>query len=128
VEGQRAAELTVLEQLVGPALRLGLSVSAGRDVLPFALAPVGGRVVVEATDADDRATFVFATDDVDRLNAVLLLTSFRREALWLPEAELGRWALAVRSLEAVRWARAALVGRVVHDTRWEQRLTELLRG
>jgi hypothetical protein len=115
----RAAEVALLEELAGADLRLGLKLGPGSDVMPFALAPTGGRVAVEATDTDARATFVFATDDADRLNAVLLLTSFRREALWMPLERLGRWALAERTLEVVRWARAALVARVVHDSRWE---------
>ncbi|MBW3602194.1 MAG: hypothetical protein KY434_05785 [Actinobacteria bacterium] len=118
---ERADEVRVLEALAGARLRLGLKARPG-GLLPFALAPVGHRVVVEGAAADDRATFVFATTDVDRLNAVLLLTSFRREALSLPEERLGRWALAVRLLEHVRWARAALAARVVHDGDWEGRL------
>ncbi len=28
---------------------------------------------------------------------------------------MGRWALAVRTLASVQWARSALVARVVHD-------------
>jgi hypothetical protein len=59
---------------------------------------------------------------------VLLLTAFRREALFLPEAELGRWAPAVRCLEPVRWARAALRARVVHDTGWSAGITAALAG
>ena len=73
------------------------------------LAPVGDCVVVEATDGDDRATFVFRTHDVARLNAVLLLTAFRREALFLPDDQLGRWAIAARLWPAVREARAFIL-------------------
>lgn len=123
----RAAEVDTLERLAGDRLRLGLRVG-GRERMPFALAPVGDRVAVEGTDTDSRATFVFATGDVDRLNAVLLLTNFRREAIALPDEELGRWSLAVRSLEVVRWARSALVARVVHDAGWEEKVTAALRG
>ena len=86
--------------------------------MPFLLAPVGQRVAVEAVEADDRATFVFETDDVDRLNAALLQTAFHRGALFLPAEALGRWAPAVRCLETVRWARDALRARVVHDGAW----------
>jgi hypothetical protein len=50
---------------------------------------------------------------------VLLLTSFRREAISFPEDQLGRWAVAVRTLDIVQWARRALVARVVHDDGWE---------
>lgn len=117
--GSRAPEIDTLASLAGERLRLGIKVATGSDHLPFALAPVGGRVAVEAADTEARATFVFACDDVDRLNAALLLTSFRREAISLPEAELGRWAVAVRCLEVVRWARQALVARIVHDDNWD---------
>lgn len=114
----RAEEAETLAARAGEALRIGVYTDGGRGALPFVLAPVGDRVAVEAVDADDRATFVFETADVERLNAVLLLTTFRREAIFLPEVDLGRWAPAVRCLEPVRWARAALRARVVHDQGW----------
>ena len=127
VAGERAAEVDLLESLAGDRLRLGVKAQAGGDSMPFVLAPVGGKAAVEGTASEDaRATFVFATDDVDRLNAVLLLTSFRREAISSPEDQLGRWAVAVRTLEIVRWARAALVDRVVHDERWNEKVTAAL--
>lgn len=127
VAGQnRAAEVDALAELAGDRLRLGIKAGSSGTSMPFALAPVGGRVAVEATDADDRATFVFATDDVTRLNAVLLATSFRREAITAPDDALGRWALAVRTLEVVRWARERLVGRVIHDANWEPKVRSLL--
>lgn len=127
VAGQRrAAEVGVLAELAGDRLRLGVKSGAGGASMPFALAPVAGKVAVEATDVDDRATFVFATDDVDRLNAVLLATSFRREAIAAPDDALGRWALAVRTLDVVRWARARLVARIVHDAGWEAKVRSAL--
>lgn len=128
VAGQkRGEEVAVLAGLAGDRLRLGVKIGGERGgPLPFALAQVGDRVAVEGTDADARATFVFATDDVDRLNVALLLTSFRREAISLPEPELGRWAVAARTLEVVRWARAALVARVVHDESWSTKVTAAL--
>jgi hypothetical protein len=116
--GDRADQIAVLEQLSGESLRLGIKASVEGGAFRFALAPVGSKVAVEGGGDEARATFVFATDDVDRLNAVLLLTSFRREAISLPEDSLGRWALAVRTLESVQWARKALVARVVHDDTW----------
>lgn len=129
VAGQRrAAEIDLLSGLAGDHLRLGIKSGAGGSSMPFALAIVDGRIAVEATDADDRATFVFETTDVDRLNAVLLATSFRREAISLPEDRLGRWSLAVRTLEVVRWARGALVARVVHDDGWATNVERALRG
>ncbi|HTJ73966.1 MAG TPA: hypothetical protein VL337_01250 [Acidimicrobiales bacterium] len=127
----RASEVEALEALAGGRLRLGIkAVTGGTEPLPFALAPVGAKVAVEGTDTDARATYVFAPGpaerDVDRLNVVLLLLSFRREALYLPEDQLGRWAVAVRTLEVVRWARAALAGRVVHDEQWEAKVRAAL--
>jgi hypothetical protein len=114
------AEIDTLAAIAGPALRLGLATLPDGGFFPFALAPAHGNVAVEGASADEaRATYVFRTDDVDRLNAALLLTSFRREAIFLPDNQLGRWALAVRTLDVVRWARAALVQRIVHDDQWD---------
>ena len=56
---------------------------------------------------------------------VLLLTSFRREALFLPDEQLGRWAVAARVWPAVREARSALVARIVHDTHWAEHLDKI---
>lgn len=126
--GDRSAAIGLLADLAGDNLRLGVYTEGGEYPLPFALAPVGGRVAVEAIDGDDRATFVFATDDVDGLNAVLLLTSFRREALSLPVEQLGRWAVAARTSAAVAAARAALVARVVHNDSWEANVRAALRA
>lgn len=124
----RAREVAVLEELTGPALRLGIKAAFADTTLPFVLAPVGDRVVVEGAGEQARATFVFATTDVDQVNVALLLTSFRRDALALPEHELGRWAVAVRMLEVVRWARAVLSARVVHDAAWERNLRAAVTG
>ena len=127
VAGQaRGHQVDVLESMAGERLRLGLKVQLGGAVLPFALAPVGDKVAVEATDADDRATFVFRTTDVDALNVALLITNFRREAIFLAEDQLGRWALAVRTLDAVRQARSWLHARIVHDQRWEEHVRAAL--
>lgn len=124
--GSRSAEVTELASRSGDRLRVGIFTGGGTAPVPFVLAPVGERVVVEATDADDRATFVFATADIDRLNAVLVLTSFRREAIFLPDEQLGRWAVAARVWPAVREARASLCARIVHDGRWAERLNSAL--
>jgi hypothetical protein len=130
VAGQeRGPEVDHLESLAGGALRLGIKANFAGAALPFALATANGKTAVEGTaEGEARATFVFATDDVDRLNAVLLLTSFRREAISFPEDQLGRWAVAVRLLELLRWARAALVDRVVHDATWTDKITQALSG
>lgn len=133
VAGQeRAAEVAVLEEVAGARLRLGVKALTGSEVMPFALAPAGDRVAVEGSDTDARATYVFACGseeaDVDRLNVVLLLVSFRREAIYLPDDQLGRWAVAARVLDVVRWARSTLAGRVVHDAQWEANVRALLPG
>ena len=120
--GERATEAEVLAGLAGDRLRVGMWTDGGRFVMPFLLAPVGGLVAVEATDADDRATYIFEVDDVERLNAVLVLTTFRREVYSLADADLGRWATAVRTIEPVRWLRGALAGRVVHDDAWPDKV------
>jgi hypothetical protein len=120
--GTRGDQVRELLSRSGDAMAVGIFTDGGSSTLPFVLAPVGKRIVVEATDGDDRATFVFATTDMARLNAVLVLTSFRREAIFLPEEQLGRWAVAARVWPAVREARAALSARIVHDDRWVERL------
>lgn len=127
VASGRADEVDLLEKLAGDNLRMGIKAQAGGASMPFVLAPAAGKVAVEGTAEDEaRATFVYRTDDIDRLNAALLLTSFRREAISLPEEQLGRWALAVRTLEVVQWARSALVARVVHDDAWADKVTAAL--
>jgi hypothetical protein len=118
----RAIMIDVLSSQAGERLRIGVKAAFAGATMPFALAPCGRRVVVESAGDEDRATFVFETDDVDRLNLALLLTSFRREALFLPEEKLGRWSVAVRLLEIVRWARGALVSRIIHNEGWEEKL------
>lgn|GEM_PF-2524737 len=124
--GSRSAEVQFLAGRAGAQLAVGIFTDGGASTLPFVLAPIGGCVVVEATDGDDRATYVFRADDVDRLNSVLILTGFRREALFLPDDQLGRWAIAARLWPAVREARAALVGRVVHGERWQEQVEAVL--
>ena len=124
--GGRAEEVALLSELAGDRLRAGIWTDGGRTSMPFVLAPVGDLVAVEATDADDRATYIFRVDDVDKLNAVLVLTTFRREVYSLPDAELGKWATAVRVLEPVRWLRGALAGRVVDDDSWPDKIRAAL--
>jgi hypothetical protein len=121
----RAEQVKALTDLVGADhVRYGMWTEGGTVTMPFVLAIHGEgqnmKVAVEAVDADDRATFVFAVDDVDRFNAALILSAFRREVLSLPDAELGRWAVAVRMQPHVQWMRERLVARIVHDTRWAE--------
>ena len=128
VSGSRAEEVALLADLAGDRLRGGTWTDAGQEPMPFVLAPVGDLVAVEATDADDRATYIFRVDDVERLNAVLVLTTFRREVYSLPDDQLGRWATAVRVLEPVRWLRGALAARVIHDESWPDKIRAALTG
>jgi hypothetical protein len=116
--GDRATEVALFEELAGDRLAFGLFTDGGAHPLPFLLAPVGNRIAVEAVDNESRATFIFGVTDLAELNAVLILTAFRREALSLPPAELGRWAIAARTSPIVQWARAAFSARVVHDANW----------
>ncbi len=119
-------ETDLLADLAGDGLRIGIAALAREQTMPFLLAPTPRGVAVEGAGEQARATYVFATDDIDRLGAALLLTSFRREALYLPPEQLGRWALAVRTSEVVRWARSVLAGRVVHDAGWAEGVRALL--
>ena len=119
----RAEQVKTLTDLVGADhLRYGMWTEGGTVTMPFVLAVSGQgdtmKVAVEAVDANDRATFVFAVDDVDRFNAALILSAFRREVMSLPDAELGRWAVAVRMQPQVQWMRERLVARIVHDANW----------
>ncbi len=107
-------------------MRPGLWTEGGAVVLPFVLARVGERTAVEAVDADDRATFIFSTGDLDRLNTALILTSFRREVLSLDVGELGPSVVAVRTTPAVRWLRSQMTARVVHDEKWAERMMSAL--
>lgn len=121
----RGEQVKTLTDLVGADhLRYGMWTEGGTVTMPFVLAIAGAganmSVAVEAVDANDRATFVFAVDDVDRFNAALILSAFRREVMSLPDAELGRWAVAVRMQPQVQWMRQRLVARIVHDTNWAE--------
>lgn len=132
--GSRAEQAGLLVELAGEGgYRLGLWTEGGTTCLPFMLASIRSgdgsgvaRVAVEAVHDDDRATFIFATDDLDRLNAALVLTAFRREAIALSAKDLGRWAVAVRTQPVVQWMRSVLAARIVHDERWDDQVRAAL--
>lgn len=110
-------------------LRAGIYTEGGSLGLAFLLGVSGSSVVVEGVGERDRATFVFATADIERVNAALLTCSFRREPLYLPEVELGPLAAAVRTQPEVSWLRSVFKARVVHDGGWQERLrAEVARG
>lgn len=96
------------------------------QVTRFLLAPTArGHIVLEAVDMDDHATFAFAADDIERVNAALLQVGFAREVLWRDEEELGPWVAALRTQPDVLWLRESLRERVIHDDGWSQRVRDL---
>jgi len=103
------------------SMRAGLYTGGG--YVPFLLGRLGdSRVLVEGVGEEDRATFVFSSGDLDRVNAALLAVSFRRELLALPAEELGRWAAAIRTQPEAAWLRSVLQARIIHDDHWSERL------
>ena len=114
--GDRAADLAPLIAAAA-GLRFGLSLQVD-EPMPFLLATGRSTTAVESLGDEARATYVFATTDTDALNRALIMTSFRREAFYLPEDQLGRWSLAARTLDVVRWARSVFRQRIVHDDNW----------
>ncbi|MGH2662009.1 MAG: hypothetical protein ACRDH8_04240 [Actinomycetota bacterium] len=60
---------------------------------------------------------------IARLNRALLQLNFRREPIYLPEEQIqqgpfGRYRVALRKLDHLRWARKAFLGRAVHNSSW----------
>lgn len=105
------------------SMRAGLYTEGGSGDVPFVLGRLGeSRVLVEGVGEEDRATFVFSSGDLDRVNAALLAVSFRRELLALPAGELGRWSAAIRTQPEAAWLRSALQARIIHDDHWSERL------
>lgn len=125
--GSRAAEMTHLTGLVRGGMRYGISLQP-EGPMPFVLA--AGRTATAVESADDgeaRATYLFSTTDTAALNQALIMLSFRREAIHLPAAKLGRWSLAARTLPIVAWARSMFVARAIHDDSWAAVVTAALR-
>ena len=68
---------------------------------------------------------------IARLNRALLLLNFRREPIYLPEEEISsgehvRYRVALRKLDYLREARAAFLGRAVHNASWEAQIDDLV--
>jgi hypothetical protein len=125
--GPRADEMTHHAGLSRGKMRYGISLRQDGP-MPYALATGRATTAVESADAGEaRATYVFSTTDTEALNRALIMLSFRREAIHLPVAELGRWSLAVRTLPMVEWARSMFVARVIHDDTWAEKVTAALR-
>lgn len=67
---------------------------------------------------------------IARLNRALLLLNFRREPLYASEEEIAtgrfaRYRVALRKLDYLRWARANLLGRAIHNSTWEQQVEDI---
>ena len=108
-------------------LRAGIYTEGGTRSVPFLLGRTSsGRVVVEGVGEEDRATFVFDSDDLGRVNAALLRSSLRRQLLFRSEAELGGAATVGRLDAEVRWLRSVLAARVIHDDAWERKIREAI--
>jgi hypothetical protein len=85
-----------------------------------------------ARQAGDAALAGAVTAAIARLNRALLTLNFRREPIYLTDDQIatGRWAhyrAAVRKLDYLQWARAAFIGRAIHNTTWEQQLLDLAK-
>lgn len=126
--GERGSEFGLLQELADRPVRLGLATAEGETPMLLALASRGRRIVVESLSGEPRATFVFESDDLDRLNAALVVASFRRDVIALPEEQLGRWAVAVRTSPIVRGLRESLVARVEHREGWADSLRHAVGG
>lgn len=123
--GPRHESAALVSELAGAGLRCGVHLG-GDASIPFLLAPVGRRIVLEVTGEDDWATFVFDLDDATTCNSLLVQIGFRRDVVALPDAELGPWAVAARTAAPVQALRAALSTRVIHDRRWAERISAAL--
>lgn len=126
--GERADEFEHLRRLTDRPLRLGLVAADGEIPILMGLAVHGRRIAVESLSGEARATFVFDSDDPDRLNAALTVAGFRREVVALPEEQLGRWAVAARTSSVVRELRGGLVARVEHRDQWPEEVRRALVG
>ncbi len=70
---------------------------------------------------------------IARLNRALLTLNFRREPIYLPDDQITqgrytRYAVALRKLEYLQWARRAFLGRAIHkdDATWRSNLDQAL--
>lgn len=95
----------------------------GEEVRRMLLVARGGHVLAEPLELEDHATFVFAADGIDRVNAAFLLGGLKREILWREAAELGERLAPVRTQPEVRWLRDALTERIIHDERWQDNVS-----
>lgn len=110
----------------------------------------GNAIALEAISGEGRATYLFriaspeayrAMDDEALVRAVrermaslsraLVALSFKREPIYLPDAQINspkyaRYRLALRLLEPLKQAREAFVGRAIHGAGWKKQLESAL--
>jgi hypothetical protein len=127
-----------------PANTLWFFAPLSRDGRPVNL------VAQEVTSDAGHATYLYRLMDADRfaslsgdalaeevaagirrLNQALLTLNFRREPIYLPEdqiasARFAKYAVALRKLDYLQWARRAFVTRLIHNQTWEQQLADAL--
>ena len=84
-------------------------------------------VIVEGVGEEHRATYVFDTPDLDRVNAALLACSLRREVLYWPLDTLGATRALLRVSAPTQWLRSRLIDRVVHDRAWAENIRSTCR-
>lgn len=99
---------------------------------------IDNALIVEAPSNDDAATYIFKITGDDRefrrtLCRALATIQFRREPIYLPEAELAkpphdRYAEAVRILPGLSAVRAAFRGRAIHNSleSWQQAVRDAM--
>ncbi|MDP2892527.1 MAG: hypothetical protein Q8O09_05260 [Bacillota bacterium] len=106
----------------------------------FIIARVGNSLVLEAASPEGggKATYVFSAGEdpeglMGKLNYCLHMVEFRREPIYLSEAELAKpenasYAKAVQMMPQLKLLRAAFKGRVTHSTvdAWKAAVEKLL--
>ncbi|MFZ5974005.1 MAG: hypothetical protein ACOYU3_01170 [Bacillota bacterium] len=141
---------TLTELDAGEQARIGIkrSLLSGGEVYLFFMVPVvcegKCRIVLEASSdaSGSRATYVFdagafgteatdAEEAMDTLNYGLYMVNFRREPIYLPDAQLEkpaylRYRRALQRVPALTQLRRAFLGRVLHNEGWNARLQKLL--
>jgi hypothetical protein len=100
----------------------------GHATYVFRLMPAEEFEAARSDGEDPLADAVTAA--VARLNRALLTLNFRREPIYLTDDQVatGRYAryrAALRKLDYLQWARAAFLGRAIHNATWEQQLLDL---
>jgi len=134
----KATEMYVVVKETGPWGASEDTPAALADRRLLYLFQIGSALVVEAPSTDDAATYIFkikgeSRDFARTLCRALAAIQFRREPIYLPEAELGkppfdRYAEAVRVLPALTDTRSAFIGRAIHNSfdSWTRTICEAI--